>query len=136
MGCCDSVANLVHESCPGAAPRAQGLNNDGYEFVSGGEVYVFRSLLDSASAATAPDSKADLWMYEGARVSGQVASQSRHLLLTQGTRVAPSGRLASVRVRPGSSRMAGTLAICSARRIVSFDPQVMAEVATGAALAG
>ena len=80
----------------------------------------FTRFFDSASDAAALDSKADLWTYEGARVSGQVASQSKHLPLTQEIRVAPSGRLASVRVNPDGSRMAGTLALCSARRIVSL----------------
>src|SRR5206468_11144661 len=77
--------------------------------------------LVSAKAAAAPGSAADRSIYDGAKVSGHVASQSKHLLLDHGTRVAPSGRLASVRAKPGGSRTAAMLALCSARRIVSFN---------------
>src|SRR5206468_2649972 len=77
--------------------------------------------LVSAKAAAAPGSAADRSIYDGAKVSGHVASQSKHLPLDHGTRVAPSGRLASVRAKPGGSRTAAMLALCSARRIVSFN---------------
>ena len=47
----------------------------------------------SASAAAEPAAAADRLMYDGARVSGHVASHSRHLPLDHGASVAPSERL-------------------------------------------
>ena len=66
---------------------------------------------DSAKAAAAPDSSADLFTYEGANVSGHVASQRRHLPFDHGIRVAPPGRLESERISPGGYRSAATLAL-------------------------
>ena len=53
--------------------------------------------LSSANAATAPASLVALATYEGAKVSGQVASQTNNLPLFHGTTVMPSGRFPSVR---------------------------------------
>ena len=95
----------------------------------------FARFFDSASAAAAPDSKADLWTYEDSRVSGQVASQRRHLPLTQGTRVAPSGQLGVDARQTRRLTDGGNVSAlqCSEDCIIE---QVVAEVATGAALAG
>ena len=80
----------------------------------------FAALFTSATAAAAPAPAAERCRCEGARVSGHVASHRRHRPRDQGTRVTPSGRLASDRLRPGGSRMDGTPALCSARQMVSF----------------
>ena len=53
----------------------------------------FSCLFRSARAATAPASLVALGRWEGANVSGQVASHTRSLPLFQSTSVTPSGRL-------------------------------------------
>ena len=64
----------------------------------------FADLRASALAATVPASTADCITWDGARVSGHVASQRRHRPLDHGMRVTPSGRLPSPRFSPGGSR--------------------------------
>ena len=54
-------------------------------------------LLSSAEAATVPASLAALDRYEGANVSGQVASHTNNLPQLHGTTVMPSGRFPSTR---------------------------------------
>ena len=46
----------------------------------------------AAKSATEPAVDDDRWMYEGAKVSQHVASQTRDLPLAQGMMVSPSGR--------------------------------------------
>jgi len=58
-------------------------------------------LTPSADVAADPARMADRWTCEGAEVSGVVASQSRQRPRVRGTRVAPSGLLESILVRPG-----------------------------------
>ena len=53
------------------------------------------SFLSLAKAATAPALLVALAMYEGAKVSVQVESQTRSLPLFQGTTDIPSGRFSS-----------------------------------------
>ena len=74
----------------------------------------------SAKAATAPASLVALMRYEGAKVSGLVASQTRCFPLLQGTTVTPSGRFPSACSRPGGSRREGTFAVASDRCMMLF----------------
>ena len=63
--------------------------------------------LRSASSATAPASLVASVMWDGANVSGHVASHTRTRPPFHGTIVAPSGRLPSSREMPIGSRCAG-----------------------------
>ena len=67
----------------------------------------------SACSATAPASLVDKVMYDGASVSGQVASQSSGLPCLQGMMDIPSGLLPSDRERPGGSSWLGNPAASS-----------------------
>ena len=66
--------------------------------------------LSSAKAATAPASLLALEVYEGAKVSGLVASYTKSQPFFHGTMVTPSGRFPSDRWRPDGSRWDRVLA--------------------------
>ena len=59
-------------------------------------------------------------LYERARVSGHVKSQTTHLPRSQGTTVTPSGLLPSVRERLSGSRRAEIAAVVKARWIIEL----------------
>ena len=71
-------------------------------------------------AATAPGSLVALARWEGAKVSGQVASQTSSLPLLQGTSVIPSGRFPSERNKPVGSNLDGRRAVDIARWTISL----------------
>ena len=71
-------------------------------------------------AATAPGSLVALARWEGANVSGQVASQTSNLPLLQGTSVIPSSRFPSEQNRPVGSNLNGRRAADIARWTISL----------------
>lgn len=80
----------------------------------------FASFLSSAAAATAPVLLVANPRYDGANVSGQVASQTRGFPNFHGTMVTPSGRFPSDRSSPDGSSRDGILAEEKAREMTSF----------------
>ena len=70
----------------------------------------FAAAKSATKSATEPAVDDDRWMYEGAKVSQHVASQTRDLPLAQGMMVSPSGRFSSDRLSPCGSRIAGMFA--------------------------
>ena len=75
----------------------------------------FCSLIEAACSAATPAFDAPAPTWEGASVSGIVASQTRHLPLDQGIWVIPSGRRPDPATRPLGSLVAGIFALSRAR---------------------
>ena len=80
----------------------------------------FALLRDSAPAAADPDAIDDWLRCEGARVSGHVKSQTRHLPWEKGIRVAPSGLFPSPRRSLTGSSSAGIFRLRNARAMTSL----------------
>ena len=81
---------------------------------SSGAIYL-ATFLSSAAAASALVLMDAMSRYDGAKVSGHVASQTNGLPFFHGTMVTPSGHLPSERSRPDHSNLDGILADDRAR---------------------
>ena len=89
------------------------------EFATESSAYLVRFLFSAAIAAD-PAIK-EVWRTcDGARVSGQVKSQTKALPLDQGIIVTPSGRFPSPLSIPVGSRMVGVFALRNARAMTSL----------------
>src|SRR6218665_1029967 len=88
-------------------------------WVAGNNAYL-AVLRTAACSAAEPAEIAVCDKYDAAQVWTTVASQAMYLPADQGTSVAPSGRLPSVRRRPDGSFMLGTSALCSEHQMISF----------------
>ena len=77
-------------------------------------------LFSSAEAAAAPTVRQVALIWDWAYVSGQVASQARHLPFFHGTDVTPTGRFPLCVMRPVGSRVERTPAEINALSRISF----------------
>ena len=74
----------------------------------GGRDEYLAIFFDSASAPTALEPDVTILLYDGAKESGIVASQTKGLPRDQGIKVTPSGLLPSDLDKPEGSRLDGT----------------------------